>query len=287
MSATHLPHRLAARTRRAWLLGAKAALQSCRMAGRRQSPALHVFVSGAQRSGTNMVMDLLERSFETTVYHERDARAFDRYRMRPPAVIDDLVARAPGRIFVIKALCEADRLPELMARYTPAATLWIYRDYADVVRSSLRSFRRVAANVTALVDDPASCDWMGRGMSPATHERLRALHRPGMDEASRVALFWFIRNRLLFDTGLGDDPRIRRVRYEDLLADPDHHLGATFAFLGLAYRPSLGRGVTPPRQRRQQPLDLDPAVRAACEELLAELDLGPAHHAPAACETAS
>ena len=91
MNTTELLSRASRKLERHILLGSKYAAQ--RMT-QKPSQKLTVFVAGVQRSGTNMLMDALERSFETDVYHERDPRAFDNYLMRPPEVIARLHARS-------------------------------------------------------------------------------------------------------------------------------------------------------------------------------------------------
>ncbi len=219
-----------------------------------------------------MMMNVLDRSFDTTVFHERDSRAFDQYLMREPEVIDGLVRQARGRVFVIKALCEMDRLPALMDRYQPAVTLWVFRHYEEAVRSSLRSFTRVAGQVSDLVADPDSHGWMGRGMSTDTHARIRALHHADMNDASRVALFWYIRNRLLLDLDLAGDQRVKLVQYERLLHAPHEELARVFGYLGLHYRPAIGANVRHLARHGTEPLPIEPAVRSACSELLAELE---------------
>ncbi len=241
-----------------------------------------MFVAGAQRSGTNMVMDLLDRSLDTTVYHERDPRAFDNYLMREPEVIDRLVEHARGRVFVIKALCEMDRLPALMARYQPARTLWVYRHYAGAVRSSLRSFSTVAGQVARLIEDPDSAGWMGRGIGPETLAQVRCLYRPSLNDASHVALFWYMRNRLLFDQGLAGDGRVMMLRYEELLAEPVERLGSLFEDLGLPFNESITADID--RRASANPGDpgIDADVRAACDALLIELDALAARGARAA-----
>jgi len=279
VSTPGVPRRAARYARRLARRGAKAAFQYAR---RRGPPELHVFVAGAQRSGTNMVMNVLERSLDTTVYHERDPRAFERYLMREPEVIDELVARARGRVFVIKTLCEMDRLPSLMERYQPAKTLWLFRHYDAAVQSSLRSFNTVAGQVSEVVRDPARGGWMGRGMSDETLARVRALHHLGMNDASRVALFWYMRNRLLFDTGLADDARVLPVRYERLLDAPHERLTPMFASIGLEYRRAMGRHVAPRPDRRREPPAIEPSVRRACDELLAALESAGPERAAAA-----
>lgn len=269
MSTPAISRRAVRYARRVARRGAKETFQYARGGG---PPELHVFVAGAQRSGTNMVMNLLDRSFDTTVYHERDAAAFDHYLMREPEVIDGLVERARGRAFVIKALCEIDRLPSLMERYSPARTLWVFRDYDGAVQSSLRSFTTVARQVAALLDDPERGGWMGRGMSAESLARVRALHHPGMNDASLVALFWFIRNQLLFDIGLAGDPRVLPVRYERLVNNPHDRLPGVFAFAGLTYRPSLGRYVKPLSSKRREAPAIEPGVRAVCDELMRRIE---------------
>ncbi len=69
-----------------------------------------VFVAGVQRSGTNMLMDIMERSMETDVYHERDHRAFQSYEMKLTDVIHQIFKKSISPVFVIKALCELARL---------------------------------------------------------------------------------------------------------------------------------------------------------------------------------
>ena len=88
-----LVRRIGRRVRRGSRLALKHAVQRAR--ARRGGPPLTLLVAGVQRSGTNMVMDVLERSLETDVYHERDPRAFDNYEMRPLEVIRGLRARSP------------------------------------------------------------------------------------------------------------------------------------------------------------------------------------------------
>jgi hypothetical protein len=231
-----------------------------------------VFVVGAQRSGTNMVTGLLERSYDTAVFHERDPRAFENYLMREPEVIEKLVEDSPAPVFVIKALCEMDRLPELMERFSPARVIWVVRQYDDAVNSSLQSFSRVAEKVPDLIEDPATHGWMGRGMGQETQRHLRDLYHPGMNDATRVALFWYLRNRLLFDLDLAGDARILVVRYESLVASPHSELERIFSSLGVTPSRKIGRLLSQNSVGRHSAPDIEPSVRAACDELLQQLD---------------
>lgn len=235
--------------------------------GARPQQRTHIFVAGMQRSGTNMVMEVLERSPRTDVYHESDARAFDRFEMRDEGVIRQLAARSRAPFFVIKALCELDRIRHLMDAFGPARTLWILRDMEDVVNSAVHSFRNFPAQLERIVANRNAAQWRGRGMSDETHAHLRALYHSGMDEASAAALTWYFRNVLYFDQGLDRDPRVMLVTYESLVAEPHAVFPRIFAFLGLEYSRWVARIVHARSVGRRPPPQLEPGVKALCEGL--------------------
>lgn len=229
----------------------------------------HVFVAGMQRSGTNLLMDVLDASAATQVFHETDPRAFERYEMRDPAVIRQLVLTSPAPVFVIKALCELDQLPHLMAMFRPAKTLWVVRDWRDSVNSAIRSFGNFVQQWQRLAHGDTS-DWRGRGMSPATRELLMALYRPDASEAEGAAIMWFYRNALFFEHQLAADPRVRVVFYEALVQNPMREVAAVYDFLELpGFNAAIAGRIHARSVRHRSPPDISPAVTALCDELLA------------------
>ena len=246
------------------LIASKSAYQWVR--GR--PPAQVIFVAGMQRSGTNMLMDRLERSYLTDVYHERDPRAFDNYRMRDRGVIRNLVAHSRAPTFVIKALCELDRLTELMDEFAPAKTVWIVRDYRDAVRSALVSFGNFTKQVARIAADRKVDDWRAGGMSEATHAIVRSLWHPDMSEAAAAALIWYFRNILYFEQGFDCDPRVRLVFYEQLVQAPQQECSAIFEFIGVPFSEHITRGVFAGSVRHRPVEGIEPAVAQLCEELV-------------------
>ena len=80
------------RVERESLLATKRAIHALRHLRKKKTPQKTVvFVGGIQSSGTNLMIDVLERSIETDVFHERDRRAFQNFQMRPPEVIRHLL----------------------------------------------------------------------------------------------------------------------------------------------------------------------------------------------------
>ena len=220
---------------RAAFLAAKGLYQARFPAGRGRL----VLVPGVQRSGTNLVMDVLERSWQTAVFHERDARAFDDYAMRPLPVIRALYERSRAPAFVLKALLESHRAKDLLDAFEGARGLWLVRDHRDMVNSHLVSWPGYREDLDKILADPASAGFRGLGLTAESREVLAAHYRPEDTVASHVALFWWLRNRLLFDQGLERDERLLVVGYEALVGDPAATVREICAHVGLTYSPRL------------------------------------------------
>lgn len=247
------------------MLARKRSLQTLH---RRSSPGQRfVFVAGAQRSGTNMLMDILERSDVTDVYHERDTRAFKDYIMREPAVIRELADRSIAPVFVIKSLCELDRLPPLLRQFQPSQLVWIVRDYRDMVNSALVSFPTLPQSMAKIYTDRTAAGWRSRGLSDETYELIRKLYRPGLDDASAVALFWYMRNVLFFEKGFENASNAALTLYEPLVTEPDRELRRIFQFLNLEYSQFIARQVFASSVRRRPEPAIDPEIDALCSGL--------------------
>ncbi len=232
-----------------------------------QKEKRHLFVAGVQRSGTNMLMDILEKSWVTDTYHERDPRAFDNYQMRELSVIESLEQHSPMPLFVIKALFELQDLPHLMAHFTPAKTVWIVRDYYDTVNSTLRSFRRnLVARINRAVQ-PETEEWLGAGMSEATRERLQPLVHPDMREEDAAAIQWYFRNMLFFEKGFDRNPDVLAISYENLVTTPKTEIGRLCHFIDISNAPRLSQDIFSSSVGKREKPALTPEVEALCGEL--------------------
>lgn len=257
---------LRAKLSRATLLGGKRLVQGGQRLFGARGARRYVFVAGVQRSGTNMMMDVLEKSYETDVYHERDGRAFDNYQMRERPVIHRLAERSPAPLFIIKSLCELQDLRALMEEFAPAKVLWVMRHYEDVVNSMLVSFRNQAKQVRRIVEYRDDGWWLGRGMSDETYALVCRLATPDLDDVNAAALQWYFRNQLFFDQGFDRDPRVLAVNYESLVSDPHQQFRRIFDFMDLRYTPRVAASVFASSIRRRSPPALRPEIRALCDE---------------------
>lgn len=231
-----------------------------------------VFVAGMQRSGTNMVMEVLERSLDTDVFHETDPRAFENYGLRENAVLSRLIMNSRARCVVVKILCDLDRTKALMDSFSPAKTLWIVRRYQDTVASAIASFSGFAARMGLVREDRLAAGWYGRGMSDATHALLCDMYHEGMSEASAAAMMWYWRNVLFFEQALDRDPRVLLVSYERLVERPREEFLRIFRFLGLEFDPRVSRRVRPRPPKAREDLAIEPRIAALCEQLTQQFE---------------
>ncbi|NOR79409.1 MAG: hypothetical protein GQ529_01035 [Methyloprofundus sp.] len=74
-----------------------------------------------------------------------------------------------------------------MTSFQPAKTIWIVRDYHDVVASMLKSFGNMEKQVLRILNDNSD-EWLGQGMSDKTRDELIGLAELGMGDASASAM---------------------------------------------------------------------------------------------------
>jgi len=270
---TTIIERLRTRAGRAAWLRFKRARQhwAVRVLGSRQRHTL--FVAGVQRSGTNMVMDLLEQDMSTMVFHETDRRAFKDYELRPIDCLSQLVDETAAPVTVFKALCECQDISVLLDSFVGSRCVWVYRHYEKVAASHVVKWTQMPETIRRLIaDDGDTHGWRGRGLSEATRSALQACYHDQLNNESACALFWYMRNQLYFEQSLAADPRVALLNYEQLLSMPHESTAGLYEFAGLAYRSRAADMISSPASgKKRKPLSIDPAVRALCDDLFERL----------------
>ena len=242
-----------------------------------ESPhAVPIFLVGLQRSGTNMVVRGLERSPLVEVYNEKNRAAFRRFRLRPDPVIKELVIRSRHPFVLFKPLCDSHRVGDLLDQLgTPSSgrAIWLVRAVDDRVRSSVEKFG--ASNLRALrriAEGRATDLWQSQGLSEASLELIRSFDYDRISAWSASALFWYVRNAILFEQGLHERPDLVVVAYERVLEDPRASIQQLCRFLGIPYEDRFVAHISPSRRMDRPALDIDPEIRRRCDDLGARLE---------------
>jgi len=237
--------------------------------------AVPVFLVGAQRSGTNMVVRGLQRCPEFEVYNENNDRAFDSFRLRSDATIASIIRASRHRYVLFKPLIDSYRVDALLDDLdieTNGRALWVYRNVDDRVRSSLAKFGDT--NLRALEDIArgGTDRWEAQGLSPDKLEVIRSFDYRSLSPASGSALFWYLRNSLYFELKLDSREDVLLVSYDAFVQHPGAEMRVVCRALDFPWRSSLVSGV-----RRRSPgvperLPLEPSIRKLCDELQCRLE---------------
>ena len=183
-----------------------------------------MWVLGVQRSGTNLLTRTLQGVPEIAVFSENHRRAFVDYRLRSDDDIRHLIGRVPppaGRVQAAVRLGPGARLlgAALLAAAVPphlGLPLGGRPGALGAVpfgTANLEVMRAVAAGRHQGM-------WQTQGLSPDDLALIRSFDWPDDDCALAAALFWYVRNKLLFDLGLDTRPRVTVFSYDAFVAEP-------------------------------------------------------------------
>ncbi len=238
-----------------------------------ESASSILWVVGCQRSGTTMLLDVLDESPDSWVYHEHNRSAFRNWKLRPLPVRERLVQRARARWLVFKPLYDSQNVDRLFEEHPGSKAIWVLRRYRDVVESSLRKWgARLQLAIRRLATEENCDHWMADRMSRSRRKLLRDLYHDEMSVQTAAALRWYLRNEIYFDLDLPNRrDRALLVRYEDLVESPPREFASVFAFLDLDFHESYVAGVAATAGRSRALAEIDPAVEELCEGLAARL----------------
>lgn len=243
---------------------------------RRHYPAgtasIPLFVVGCQRSGTTMVLEVLDRSGETSVFHEYHRAAMEDFRLRAPEVIDRIVDESRAPVVVFKPITESQWTDRLLERHPQARAIWLFRRYQDVANSALAKW---PGTNTTFVDairegEPAKLGWQTERISPEVQAVVNAVGAD-LSQAEGAAMFWYARNQLYFEQDLAHDPRVLLVQYEQLVQDPEGGFRRIFEFAGATFDPAFVRDVAPTSLGRRTFGPIRDSVKRICDEMMSRL----------------
>lgn len=247
-------------------------LRQLRYVGGRPSQVSFVF--GCQRSGTKMLMRILDESPATRIWHENNALAFDDFQLRSDAVVRALVALSPAPAQIFKPICDGQQADRLLAEFPAARGLWIFREPDAVARSAVQKWGGHQREVIdALVaGDLTRWGWRTALVPADVVSAIRSVHRLDLTDHEGAMLFWYLRNSFYTALGLDRHPRMLLVKYEDLVQAPERGFDEVFRHVGAPFDPRFLGRVHTESVRRGDPLPVSPAIRALCDELLARLE---------------
>lgn len=230
-----------------------------------------VYIFGAQRSGTTMLVSCFENSPEFDVYGEKSI-AFEENILRSVSTIRDLINRSDRPFVVFKPLSDSHRAVEIISAGGTSKAVWMYRHPHDRANSAVERFGDANQRfLRDLLTTGPSERWEARGLTVATIAALRRLDAAALDDYSAAGAFWFLRNQLYFDQQLDRNPAVLLLKYEMLVTNPESTMMAVCDFIGCEFDVRMIRDIHAASVGRR-PSRLSPEVSELCGGMLDMLD---------------
>lgn len=229
-----------------------------------------IFVSGVQRSGTNMLMECFERCRNVVVHHDISRRAYTAYRLKDNETIGDIIIRSRVPNVVFKPLLDVGRLPMLLEQFENSALVWLYRDYSDVVASMLRTFPSSREELDDIMAGRCQ-SWRSECFTEPVLSSIRPLYRPDLERVDVLALTWLARNIFFFESGMSDYRNTVVIGYNRFAEEGGARFGSLAERLGVSCKPNATRHVHAPRKRKES-IDIDEGIAEACRAMAGKLE---------------
>ncbi len=240
-----------------------------------------LWLVGAQRSGTNMLVNAFRCAPEVEVRNETDRALFRDYELRTDRVAAAVSAcRSP--VMLVKALCDSHRarwMLDLPGTTRVPRMMWMFRGVDARAQSAVTRFGHANQYaLRAIVSGNGDHLWQAGGLSSANRLLLEQVDAEHLDPLSASALFWYLRNSLYFELGIDQRTDVVVVSYQRLVEDPIGELAWITRFAGIPLRPSMARHVERGRGGDTGPAVIAPRIRELCEAMDARLTAVSAHH---------
>lgn len=233
-----------------------------------------LFVVGCQRSGTTMLIDTLQKSPTVWSHPEKSWLAYDAFRLRSPETVRRITEATPASVVVYKPLCDSHLTDRILDEHPEARAFWVWRRWPDVVNSAVHKWGDHQVEVVRGIAEGRfdELGWRGERLDDAIVATIRRLWHEGMNPHTGAALQWWLRNGFYFSLGLDDDPRVRLIRYEDLVEDPARMFHEVFDFLESPWDPAYVADIVPTSVGLRPPPPVDPEVAELCDAMTRRLE---------------
>lgn len=244
----------------------------------RPAPQSILFIVGCQRSGTSMIMDVLNRDLNTKCFGEFSPLTSNdpvgKIRLNPLESVKKEFSRIRAPFIVIKPLVETQNTPELLSYFDNSTALWMFRGYKDVAASNIKYFGvdNGINDLRPIVNNEPN-NWRSENVSEHVRETISKYFSGDMNPHDAAVLFWFARNSIYFDRELDKNPRVMLCLYEDLVLDPEQYVRRIYQKVGQPYpRINITTEVHSNSRKKGKDIEVSPEIEQLAQDLQGKLE---------------
>ena len=229
-----------------------------------------LFILGAQRSGTTLLLACFEQSMEFDVLGEVSRAMLD-FRIRPDEEVREIVRSSRHKLVVFKPLTDSHRGREFLDLVPGSKAIWAFRRAEDRANSAVAKFGDHNLQILREFSDGGGMHrWQAQGLTSEALSLVRRFDYERMLPETAAAIFWYLRNSLLFSTGLDRDERVLPLAYEDFVREPRRAMQGLCRFVGARFDEQMIRKVHA-RSVGRSDSRVAPEVMDLCESLYSRM----------------
>ncbi|QGJ70720.1 Hypothetical protein PBC10988_24180 [Planctomycetales bacterium 10988] len=230
-----------------------------------------VFVVGAQRSGTSMMLRVFDLSWHAQVAHTGDKRIYQNGLLRSHDILHSFLYQSKARLTVFKPMNQLQWSQDYLKLYPELKIIWMVRSMPDVVNSCVRKWNSMREVLLNILKDSGTAGWQAENLFPSQLDLLKQTVHEGMTLEEAYAVFWCVRNLFYFELGLNEHPQVKLVPYEEIVRRPIETTQAIFEFADCPFDPQVTREIFTSSVGKNPQPQLSSEIQQACDLLTERL----------------
>lgn len=194
------------------------------------------FILGYGRSGTSILINIFSHYFFVDPHEEKSKHFMEKYQINYKK-FDNYLKKTKHKNIFLKPILNSCDVNFIIENYENSKILWVFRDYKDVIFSSMKKFdKRVANEMKSFIKNNISQGWISNQMHFEEKEILMKLENNNFSDLDWMALVWWFVNHTLYRQQLHNNPNIFLLQYKDLVTKPKEFYYNFSSFSGLCFR---------------------------------------------------
>lgn len=226
-----------------------------------------VFIMGCGRSGTQMMLNVLERDERIQVLRENDPKIARNY-MLVKEFIKPAIENCRAPVLIMKPILNSFEVSNLLTEFDQSKVIWIVRSYKDMAASSVNKFgSRVSEYIKHVVESGIGDNWISSGIPSDTLQKLRCINTKGFNNYDWMCLIWWSVNLTVLKDKLYKNRRFILLNYDKMVYEPDLYFLKIYNFIGLSKRIKNANYIHSKSVGKGSKIKLHPIVNKMCFDL--------------------
>ncbi len=230
-----------------------------------------LFIMGSGRSGTSILTNLLDHSFNTEVHGETSKQLMKDYMLLFKNV-KKVRYNSKSKVVVAKPILNSFQINKILKEFKDVKIIWMIRNHKDVINSALNKFGpKVGYYLKEMVNYNIinKNNWVSKTIPNKYVNRIEKMNTSKFTDSDWMGLVWWSVNQIILETNLINNPRIKIIRYKDFILNPEKILTDIKNYIGENINTKCTRYIYNSSLYKGQSISLNKNVNELCQKTFA------------------